>query len=101
MLDATTRFIDTRVDCVGTRQKQDISINPYFGQAVAMLFNAMDVVDEGGASQERPIIARGASGVRTTATVNFHTGKPIDEENVDKCHLNAAVFDSDWERQAA
>jgi hypothetical protein len=37
--------------------------------------------EEGGASQERPIIARGASGIRTTATVDFHTGKAIDEEH--------------------
>jgi type III restriction enzyme len=101
MLNAATRFIDTRVECAGTRQKQDMAINPYFGQAVALLVNAMDVVDDGGASQERPIIARGASGIRTTATVNFHTGKAIDEEHVNTCHLNAAVFDSDWERQAA
>ena len=61
MLQAATRFIDTRVECVGTRQKQDMAINPYFGQAVAMLVNAMEVVDEGGASREVPIIARGAS----------------------------------------
>jgi type III restriction enzyme len=101
MLDAANRFIDTRVECIGTRQHQDMAINPYFGQAVAMLFNAMEVVDDGGASQERPIIARGASGIRTTAMVNFHTGKDIDEEHVKKCHLNAAVFDSSWERQAA
>jgi type III restriction enzyme len=101
MLDAATRFINTRVECAGTRQKQDMAINPYFGQALALLVNAMDVVDDGGASQERPIIARGASGIRTTATVNFHTGKAIDEEHVNKWHLNAAVFDSDWERQAA
>jgi type III restriction enzyme len=31
--------------------------------------------------------------------VNFHTGKAL--HDVTKCHLNAAVFDSDWERQAA
>ena len=101
MLGASTEFIDTRVQCIGTRQKQDLAINPYFAQAVAMLVNAMEVVDEGGASQEIPVIARGASGIRTTATVNFHTGKAIDEEHVNKCHLNATVFDNDWERQAA
>src|SRR5262249_53074800 len=91
----------TRVECVGTRRKQDLAINPYFGQAIAMLVNAMEAVDEGGVSRERPVIANGASGIRTTAMVNFHTGKTIDEEHVNKCHLNAAVFDSDWERQAA
>ncbi len=101
MLDAATRFIDTRVECAGTRQKQDMAVNPYFGEAVAMLVNAMEVVDEGGASQERPVIAHGASGIRSTAMVDFHTGKAIDEEHVNKCHLNAAVFDSSWESQAA
>ncbi len=30
--------------------------------------------------------------------VDFHTGKELHEAN--KCHLNAAVFDFDWERQA-
>ena len=101
MLDAAMRFINTRVECAGTRQRQDMAINPYFGQAVAMLVNAMAVVDDSGESQERPIIARGASGIRSTAAVNFHTGKAIDEEHIRKCHLNAAVFDSSWERQAA
>ena len=33
--------------------KQDLAINPYFGKAVAMLFNAMELVDSGGASQEQ------------------------------------------------
>jgi type III restriction enzyme len=31
--------------------------------------------------------------------VNFHTGKEL--HDVQRCHLNAAVFDSGWERQAA
>jgi hypothetical protein len=30
--------------------------------------------------------------------VNFHTGKEL--HDVQRCHLNAAVFDMDWERQA-
>ena len=101
MLEAATRFIETRVECVGSRKKQDMAINPYFGKAIAMLTNAMEVVDEGGESQERAVIAAGAAGVRSTRFVDFHTGKAIDEEKVKKCHLNAAVFDSDWERQAA
>lgn len=37
--------------------------------------------------------------MRSTRMVNFHTGKDLHE--VRKCHLNAAVFDSDWEREAA
>ena len=93
MLDAATRFMDTQVECAGTRQKQDMAINPYSEQAVAMLVNAMEAVDEGGASQERPLIGHGGSGIRTTAMVDFHTGKAIDEKHVNKCHLNAAVFE--------
>jgi type III restriction enzyme len=30
--------------------------------------------------------------------VDFHTGKPLSDAK--KCHLNAAVYDLDWERQA-
>jgi hypothetical protein len=37
MLDAANRFIDTRVECIGARQKHDLAINPYFGQTAAML----------------------------------------------------------------
>jgi type III restriction enzyme len=101
MLETATKFIETRVECVGSRQKQDMAINPYFGKAVAMLTNAMEVVDDRGESQERAVIASGAAGIRSTRMVSFHTGKAIDEEKVKKCHLNAAVFDSSWERQAA
>jgi type III restriction enzyme len=99
MMDAAKKFIETRVECVGSRQKKDLTINPYFGKAVAMLTNAMEVVDEGGESRERAIIAPGAAGVRSTRTVDFHTGKLPHEFR--KCHLNGAVFDSDWEREAA
>ena len=67
--------------------------------AVAMLINAMEPVDRGGASQEKAVLAPGAAAIRSTRVVDFHTGKTLRE--VTKCHLNAAVFDSDWERQAA
>jgi len=98
MLEAATRFIETRVEPVGSRQRQDVAINPYFAKAVAMLVNAMEVIDAGGASQEKPVIAPGAAGIRSTRFVDFHTGKPL--HDAQKCHLNAAVFDLDWERQA-
>ena len=98
MLEAALRFIETRVDAVDDRKKQEVAINPYFGKAVAMLLNAMEVVDVGGASQEKAVIAPGPAGVRSTRFMNFHTGKPL--HDAEKCHLNAAVFDFDWERQA-
>ena len=99
MLDAASHFIEEHVTPVKTRTRQDLAINPYFGKAVAMIVNAMESVDGGGASQERAVFAPGAAGTRSTRMVNFHTGKPL--HDVLRCHLNAAVFDSDWERQAA
>jgi type III restriction enzyme len=79
--------------------KQDLAINPYFGKAIAMMANAMEPVDDAGAGREKPVLSPGAASVRSTRTVSFHTGKSLHE--VQRCHLNAAVFDSDWERQAA
>ena len=99
MLDAANRFIGEHVTPLKSRTKQDLAINPYFGKAVAMIANAMESVDRGGASQERAVFAPGAAGIRSTRTVNFHTGKAL--HDVQRCHLNAAVFDSDLEREAA
>ncbi len=99
MLDAATRFIDEHVAPLKTRLKQDLAINPYFGKAIAMLLNAMEAVDRGGVSQEKAILAPGNAAIRSTRSVDFHTGKAL--HDVKKCHLNGAVFDSDWERQAA
>ncbi len=98
MLEAANRFLEERVTPVGSRTKQDLSINPYFGKAIAMIVNALESVDGGGASQERAIFARGAAAIRSTRMVNFYTGKTL--HDVQRCHLTAAVFDSDWERQA-
>jgi type III restriction enzyme len=89
----------TCVVCIGSRQKNDLTINPYFGKAVAMLMHAMEVVDEGGESRERAVLASGAAGVRSTSTVDFYTGKQ--PHKLAKCHLSGAVFDSDWEKDAA
>jgi type III restriction enzyme len=99
MLDIANRFIDECVSPIAPCEKQDLAINPYFGKAVAMIVNALESVDHGGASQERAVLAPGAARTRSTRVVNFHTGKPL--HDVQRCHLNAAVFDSDWERQAA
>jgi type III restriction enzyme len=98
MLDAANHFIDEHVTPVGSRTKQDLAINPYFGKALSMMINAMETVDRGGASQEKAVLAPGAAAVRSTRVVNFHTGKTLHE--VQRCHLNAAVYDMDWERQA-
>lgn len=99
MLQAATTFLDTRVECAGGRQKQDLLINPYYDQAVRMLLNAMRAVGDTEESREQAVIAAGAAGSRSTRQVDFHTGKEAHE--FIKCHLNGAVFDSDWEREAA
>jgi type III restriction enzyme len=99
MLDTANKFIDEHVTPIKSRAKQDLAINPYFGKAIAMLVNALETVDGGGVSQERAVFAPGAAGVRSTRMVNFHTGKTL--HDVQRCHLNAAVFDSEWERQSA
>ena len=65
MLDVASRFIDERVEPLKTRTKQDLAINPYFGKAIAMLLNAMEAVDGGGASQEKAVLAPGAAASRT------------------------------------
>ena len=57
-------------------------------------------MDLSGASQERPIIAAGLAGMRSTRYVEFHTGRP--RYPVQKCHLNAAVYDTQtWEQATA
>jgi type III restriction enzyme len=99
MLDAANHFIEEHVTPVRSRAKQDLAINPYFGKAIAMMVNAMETVDAGGASQEKPVFAPGAAGLRSTRIVNFYTGKEL--HDAQRCHLNAAVFDFGWEREAA
>ncbi|WP_405243683.1 BPTD_3080 family restriction endonuclease [Lentisalinibacter salinarum] len=98
MLQTAMRFLDEHVECEEGAVKQDALINPYFDDCVKMLINAMSAVSEEGEAAEQAVIASGPAGVRTTATVDFHTGKQL--HDVTKCHLNGAVFDSDWERQA-
>lgn len=99
MLQVSTTFIDEHVECEGARKKLDLLINPYFGQAVRMLLNAMSAVTDQGQNAEQAIIAAGASGVRSTANVNFYTSK--DPYPVGKCHLNMGVFDLGWEVESA
>ena len=49
---------------------------------------------------ELPRIPDGPAGLRSTAQVDFHTGRAL--WPVQKCHLNAMVADTDkWEQSAA
>jgi type III restriction enzyme len=95
LLAHVARFLAEKVECRGNRAIQDVAINPYFGQALGSLLDAITTVDESGASWEKPIVA----GVRSTKWVDFHTGKDI--APVQKCHLNAGVFDTKLAEQQA
>jgi type III restriction enzyme len=100
MLGYAQRFLSSKLKPSGNRAPQDVALNPYFQQAVGMLFDSLVPVDESGQSQERPIIAPGPAGERSTRHVEFYTGRQ--PWPVQKCHLNAIVADTKtWEQSAA
>jgi type III restriction enzyme len=100
MLGYALRFLATKLDCQGNRAPQDVALNPYFQKAVALLFDAVRAVDERGKNLERPVIATGPAGERSTRHVEFFTGRM--PWPVQKCHLNAMVADTrTWEQAAA
>jgi type III restriction enzyme len=85
---------------MGNRVAQDVALNPYFQRAVGILFDSLESVDESGKNQERPVIAPGPAGERSTKHVEFFTGRQ--PWPVRKCHLNAIVADTKtWEQSAA
>jgi type III restriction enzyme len=95
LMGTVNQFLAEKVECRGNRVVQDVAINPFFGQALGSLLDAITTVDESGTSREKPIVA----GVRSTKWVDFHTGKDI--APVHKCHLNAGVFDTKLAEQQA
>jgi type III restriction enzyme len=95
LLATVNRFLAEKVECKGNREVQDVAISPYFGQALGSLLDAVTAVDESGASREKPMV----TGIRSTKWVDFHTGKDI--APVQKCHLNAGVFDTKLAEQQA
>jgi type III restriction enzyme len=96
MLGMVNQYLTDKVELKGARALQDVAINPYFGRAKGALLDALVATDESGANRERPVI----QSTRSTKWVDFHTGKPI--APVQKCHLNAGVFDTNaFEQQAA
>ena len=100
MLAYAQRFLSSKLDCRGNRAPQDVALNPYFQNALAILFDALQAVDESGRNQERPVIAPGPAGERSTRHVEFFTGRQ--PWPAQKCHLNAMVADTrTWEQAAA
>jgi len=100
MLAYAQQYLQTKLDCRGNRAAQDVALNPYFQQAVGILFDALHAVDETGKTLERPIITPGPAGMRSSKHVEFYTGRQ--PWPVQKCHLNAMVADTKtWEQAAA
>ena len=100
LLSYSQHFLATKLKCMGNRAPQDVALNPYFQRAVGILVDALEAVDESGKNQERPVIAPGPAGVRSTRHVEFFTGRQ--PWPVQKCHLNAMVADTKtWEQSAA
>lgn len=100
MLGYAQQFLADRVEPLGNRAPQDVALNPYFQDAVSILFDAIQPVDDSGKNRERPVVAPGPAGERSTRHVEFHTGRT--PWPVQKCHLNAMVADTrTWEQAAA
>ncbi len=100
MLGYAQRFLDTQLELHGNRVAQDVALNPYFQKATGLLFDAVQKVDDSGRNLERPVIAKGPAGERSTRHVEFFTGRT--PWPVQKCHLNAMVADTKtWEQAAA
>lgn len=100
MLAYAQQYLLTKLDCRGNRAPQDVALNPYFQQAVGILFDALQAVDESGKALERPIITPGPAGMRSSKHVEFYSGRQ--PWPVQKCHLNAMVADTmTWEQAAA
>jgi type III restriction enzyme len=77
-----------------------VALNPYFQKAVGLLLDAVQAVDESGKARERPVVAPGSAGERSTRYVEFYTGRQ--PWPAQKCHLNAIVADTKtWEQAAA
>lgn len=100
VLSYATLFLATKLILAGNRMPQDVALNPFFQRAAGILFDALQPLDDSGQTQERPIIAPGPAGERSTRYVEFYTGKK--PYPATRCHLNALVCDTKtWEQAAA
>jgi type III restriction enzyme len=94
------RYLREKVKTSGSGKPQDAAINPYFERAVAALAENIKPLDASGARNELPVIPSGRAGTRSTAAVDFRTGRAL--HPCKKSHLNAYVADtSRWEQAAA
>jgi type III restriction enzyme len=99
VLSFVLRFLAEKLECKGTHEPSDVAISPYYQRAVDALYDAMTPVDLCGRT-ELPVVPKGPAGARSTAQVDFWSGRDLWPAN--KCHLNAMVADtSKWEQSAA
>lgn len=99
-LNYAERYLREKLKIAGNGCAQDVAINPYFERAVSALADNVKPLDETGARNELPVIASGRAGTRSTAQVDFRTGRMLNP--CKKCHLNAYVADTNrWEQAAA
>ncbi len=93
------RYLREKIQRRGNSAPQDVAINPYFQEAVSALADHIKPVNQQGEETELPVIAPGREGQRSTADVDFHTGRAL--EPAARSHVNALVVDSRWEKAAA
>ena len=101
LLAKTKQFIESeKVVCKGNRQIVDIAANPYYSQALEVLYSAIIATNAEGEYTELPVITKQAAGMRSTAQVDFYTARDL--WPADQCHLNAIVTDTKkWEQSVA
>lgn len=101
LLSYARLMLCTKVSLKGHSQLVDIAFNPYFDRALEALCGALSTVSRDRGETERPRIAPGAAGMRSTAAVEFVTTRKVWNE-VSKCHLNRCAMDTkQWEQSAA
>lgn len=99
VLAVVRRFLREKVQPLGTTDRRDVFLSPYFGWAVESLADALVPQGSNGATPELPRYERHRD-PGSTADVDFWTAKDI--WPVERSHLNAVVADTEqWEQSAA
>lgn len=101
LLEYARTLLATKVHPMGSRERVDVALNPYFARAVDAVVNALVAISKERSEAEKARIPNGPGATRSTAAVNFFTTRNV-WGTVSKCHLNLCVMDtSKWEQSAA
>ena len=98
MLEIVKRFVRERVVVDDEAKRMDAFLNPYWGNAIERLTEAIHPSVLDGEDVELPRYEQ-RRGVGSTAEIDFWTAKKVKE--VERSHLNYVVQDSKWEASAA